>query len=479
MDCRQHRRFKPSRLLIATAALAFLALFPAKLLVAQDNLYESARELEVRLETTPVHPKVHERWSLTVLVNHPYPEEVDVGFPPPPESLVLEQILTSSAFIEGARWTKVEYRLTPLASGTVPLQPLTVHVLGQEVLSPALTIDFQDGATDVGSPFFRWLQPIPPFHSGERGEITLELSGWDTGQKQPSGIFRGRAPVNAIIRELPIVPAPGAHGTYRYPLTFIPLDKNDVTLAAFSFVFEGISLTVPEITIPVLPARAKELAPVESIQGDTSRVEPVVPSTSLPHPFPESNTQRIFLPLQKSYNNVIEKIKALWEENLTAEALALVRKHERDNLLGARFTSLRRELEKRLNLRASYDERWQPLGISLAAWITLGIIIVGTAVSMRAMQKRRHIALLIPFVALLLILAVFLTVTVSRVSPRGKIAVLTQTEAYRLPDSLSTVQTNFDNGQSVSVLLREQSWCYVKASDGRAGWIPRRSVLEY
>ena len=490
---------------------------------------EVSPKFEVRIETSPANPVVNNPWSVFIWVNHPWPQEVSVKPPRFPASLVLERVRTETRTVQGDRWTRVEFLFTPQATGAVALDPFEVTIPGQEAVTGALNVRFRDQPRTVSryNPRFRWVTPVPSVPSGKQGTILLELAGWDPAKKPPEGIFQGKTPRNAIVDEEK--PAAAGDGLYRYSISIIALDGDGVTLGALSFQAEGFSLTVPEITVPVLPPVSPE-SPGEEKPGAPPSAEINLPEQSpagvvSSYPFPGEISggnlpagssplcpEKVFPLFRKDYNRIVTDVRALWEKGSRAEALAEIRRNERDSLSGPFLVPLRKDMEQILGLGFTDDERWRPLGIPLPVWVILGFLILFAAVFLFVFRPRqrarrdkfrqnkfrqsedpeesvtsrsrggfRTVIILVLTVGLLII---FLEeglgkLMVDRISPSGEPAVLERTPAYRVPDLKGAVNTWFDEGQPVIVGDYRGDWCYAESTDGRSGWVKREAVITY
>ena len=111
---------------LRTAVLVFLLLPGAAFGTGEDGL----PELLVR--SFPDHVVVGVPWLLTILIDHPLPEEIDIRTPPFPETLALDTIRRDLRFIRwpadmGERWTAVEYRFIPLGGGAARIGPFEIR----------------------------------------------------------------------------------------------------------------------------------------------------------------------------------------------------------------------------------------------------------------------------------------------------------------------------------------------------------------
>ena len=339
----------------------------------------------------------------------------------------------------------------------------------------------------IGEPRFHWVGSPTPIHMGERGELIFEITGLASGAPPPIGIFSGRAPSNAILNEGP--PAE-ENGVYRYTLTLIPLEERNIVLAPFTFADGPFSIAVLGLNVQIRP-------PIEIEQDsfdDALVSEDFLSSGYLAFPAYDEDVPTI---LRGEYERIIAAVNSLWEERLFAEALAELRRNERDSLAGPHLVSLRREVEQTLGLGFTENEKWRPFGIPLITYVFLLIAALSTGAFFfvfgpRQAARRKVISLgnrkgyLAIVISVLLVGLTFIlleeglgNLPVGRFRSPGKPAVLRRTEGYRVPDFRGVVNNRFDEGQPVIVIDHRYDWFYAEAPDGRSGWVPSEAVITY
>ena len=352
-------------------------------------------------------------------------------------------------------------------------------------------------------PSFRWLESTP-FYMGERGEIVIELSDWNPRLPIPQGIFQGKVPLNVIISESSPLALGG--GIYRYTITFIPLEERNIILSPFAFQHGDYTLNIPGINIQVRPARPHEPGEVQGETFNASDSEGTLTqmNQSQHPPFPQVKETPLPI-LQREYDLIIAQIVSLWEERLVAEALAQLRRYERDSLVGPNLVSLRREIEHVLGLGFTENEKWRPLGIPVISYLffimtilSLGVFffVLGPLQKIRKKPKNMEDVFNQRKIYIIVIVSVLVTgfflifleerlgnLPVGRFRSPGKTAVLRQTQGYRVPDYRGLVNDRFVEGQPVIVsdFRRDHQfdWYYAEAPDGRSGWVPREAVIIY
>jgi len=470
-------------------------------------------ELELRIQTLPENALVNGIWTLSILVNHPSPNEVLVTPPFFPQSLALQTMRIESRFFQGQVWTFIEYSFTPLQSGEIILPPFTVSAPGRIANTGYISAFFQPPPSEeVIVPHFRWLTPVPQAALFERVELVLELFDWEESAQAPGGLFQGRAPENAIVSDAP--PVYAGEGIFRYTVSLIPLEEGEVILQPFLIQSSGLQLLVPGIVLEVAlvpPQLSAPQLPVMQEYGDIPLPPLIAVSERESHiPFPVLQTGRqVFSPLQEEYDTIVHTVTALWEDNRKALALAEIRRNERDSLSGPFLVPLRREMERLLLLEDTINERWQPLPIvftiRVSAVLLLSAVIVFLVFrffSKRKLLSKKHfyntdeqertvtssrrrgfsVVLFLAFAMTVFLIGVEAlqgTHTFQRFAPVARTAVLEGAYAFRIPDEQGAVSAWFDKGQPVTVGALSMEWGYVRSPDGRSGWVKAGAIINY
>ena len=502
---RRRRLFRFGLLIHFTLSFFLLPLFPGGGLKADEE-----ETLELQVETSPLNPIVNSPWSVYIMVKHPNPREVAVEPPRFPSFLALERVRMEVRTMEqGERWTRVEYLFTPLRAETITLESFEIKTPSRRGLSPAINVSFNDDTSRRRyEPRFRWLGSAPSIASAEKGELILELINWDPLKKIPQGFFQGRAPLNAILEEAP--PFEVREGVFRYTISLIPLEYSDIKLEPISFQSDIYTLTIPEINIPVRPPRPGRFETSERTQSGAISADQIRADNIRPNeirldefekpmlPFSQLKVnEKVFFLFRVEYNQIVSRVEALWTGEKRAEALAELRRNERDSLSGPFLIPLRREMESVLDLGFTADESWSPLKIPAAFWIFFGVLILSAVLFFLALRTRKGnervktafrkgggFAVLTVLIIVAALAYIFLEESVGSlpVGPpvaKGKAAILRKTEGYRIPDFKGLVSDHFEEGQPVIVGDYRENWSFAETPDGRSGWVPGAAVIPY
>jgi hypothetical protein len=467
-------------------------------------------------------------------VDHPFPGEVSVTPPPLPAFLSLDRIRTGTRVSEasGERRTVVEFTFIPGRGGLLSLPPFVVGVPGRRAFTPELTVYVRE--TSGSSPAYRprlvWETRLSSLRPGEAGEIRLILTGWDPEKAMPGPFpYHPPAPPNAILEELPLSTG-DREGGVLLRLLVIPLGGTEFALPARTLGYGAETLEVPALGIPISPPAPSP--PAENPVGPAATPGPAPAGGTADRPGPEEGPPGLpetgdralpdipfplippgrFFPFRETYDKTLDPVRRFWEAGRRAEALALLRRSERDALIGPALVPVRRAAEASLGLMFRKNEPSR--GLLAAAGIALLILPLGILVFFRFRRKSRGGTVTSPaawgyrIVFITLIPALGLGVYGfyrglggSGGFGKGKSAVVRETGIYRVPAVVTGNPGEAGEGSAVGLLSREPSsaygvtgfaggepvlirsaagsWAYVESFDGRAGWVPEDRLIPY
>jgi hypothetical protein len=289
------------------------------------------------------------------------------------------------------------------------------------------------------------------------------------------------------MEELPFDGA-GADGIIRYRFRFIPLEGDALVLDPLVIQAEGISLEIPRLNIALTPSAA---AQAPAAVANQSAVSPpvIVENDEIEKPaFPELS-EDVFPLFRREYEKIAGNVRILWEDGRYADALALIRKSERDSLSGLALAPLRRNLEQSLGLSFTEDERWRPWHVPAFPWLVVILLAAGVfvltksvwkiSVTSQAQRGYKKVTLLVIAGGLIIFLLLGGAGERMRGAGGGRTAVLEKTAAYRVPESGGAVNARFSEGQPVDIRSTRGEWVYAESMDGRSGWVPSAAVIPY
>ena len=401
---------------------------------------QQATPSHVVMHSEPGHPAAGSTWTLTLLVAHSEPNEVDVRAPHFPDAIFLDQLLKGPRLSEETsfeRWTAIEYRFTLIRPGTVSFEPFTVITpRWQESTAPfSLRVLRSPDAPETRHYQLAWEQLPPRLQTGESAIFGLRVSNWRAMAVLPDArLFMPPVPQGCILESVP-VPAEERYQGVALRLRVIPLEAVPFVLDRRLIAHDGSMYEVPALRITVSTAeRAAPNAP--AMPAETVRAE----NNAAPPPFPSPGTLAAGNPRQYQRHRaqcdaIYGAAKNLWERGEFAEALAMLRQNERDHPAGGAFAAVRREAERAIGLAATNGER------------------------------RRHL--------------------LSFLERQPRSAVARETAVRRVPSPSAEIVGSFGEGQPVLVPADRGSsgqgtgWLKVtaNAAGGVSGWVPEERII--
>jgi hypothetical protein len=417
--------------------LTNLTLFPS----------ENGTGARILVRSLPDRPVAGSTWTLTLLIDHSEPNEVDILAPHFDGAIFLEQVIktprliTPGTTIEATaamqaamppesleRWTAMEYRFVLNSPGTVSFDAFTVITpQGQTMTAPfELDILHPPNTAEVQSYRFVWGGAPSELRTGENAVLSLRYSGGNhAGSLPKAGQFLPSVPPGFILESLPLSSGEALAGI-ALKLRLIPLEANSFALARRQFSHNGAIFEVPALRIPV---RAAEQKP-------GTQAEHAAPEGSFAPPFPPPDTAirnhpQLYQKYQNNCDTIYAAAKRLWEGKHRADALAELRQNERDHPAGEFFAAIRREAEQAIGFTNTNDEK----------------------------QKK------------------------SLFGTKSRCAVLRETALRRIPDRAGEEIARFREGQPVLLNGKtpHNAWMQVISNDdnGTSGWVPEEMIIFY
>jgi hypothetical protein len=495
-------------------------LLPPPVLGAQD-LQDGAGEIAVMLESSPEHPVPGGSWRVSILVDHPVPEEVTVLPPELPPSLTFAQSRKETRFVrtsaeQGRRWTLAEFLFVPHRTGDIVLEPFEALVGDSRVLSPAARtrVIAREGEREERRPRLVWDAPPSAIRIGEAAELRLRILEGDPLMPLQRLPLHIAAPVEALLEEIPLTGEEADPGL-ALRLRLIPLEGSRVSLGPFPLRCETLTLEAPALSIafsPPLPALpvgtdpgAAAPAPGGAVPDETPEgPPPAFPALGSPSGqarWPRARGEPFPL-FRNSYRKTLDKAGDYWRQALYAEALGELRRGERDLLSGPALRAVRRAAEELLGLPPTEDEQWRPRAC-FAALVILSfcLLLLSILLPLRARRgdsEKKGVTSLFfrgySSTAFLLIGLMGFGVAALARPPGGPLqggaegagkhpgnaaAVLRSCAAYRVPDVQGAVSARWMEGQPVKVRSASDAWAYAESSGGDAGWVSQDTLVFY
>ena len=475
----------PAGLLHIAAALLLLPRLTT-ILCAQDSAGP-----RVLVRTSPDLPLAGSVWAMTLLIDHPVPEEVIVQAPPLGETLLPDQILrgpytAAPAADSGRPWTAIEYRFIPNSPGVITLDSFTVITPEGRTRTPPLAISVQglNGETPPGIVRLVWDGLPQSLITGEAAAFSLRAANGDSPPPLPEPeLFMPPVPEGCILEST--LPAPGERNAgIALRLNLIPLDAGDFVLPARTVPFGNTLFEIPLLRVPVLPAPPKTAAADTAAESAGAGV----PAAAVPFPETDSPLRRHpFLAkfFREAFADTRDTAKDLWDRGYRAESLAELRRKERDHPAGPLFRSLREAAELRAALAGTGDERPRYARLLLALVCLFPALAVWfLRVRFPPWGKRAGLVCAVFFAAAGLLCLYRFAAGGEAVFRHSRSGVLRETALRRVPDPSGETTARFREGWPVRLSPdseRTGSWVWVTVhgGDGASGWVQAEDIVVY
>jgi hypothetical protein len=222
-------------------------------------------ELQVLIETAPENPRSGDFWTITFLVNHPRPDEVEIRPPPFPAALVPDSVRMKARMRVNERWTEAEYRFMLRGSGRLELAPFEIITpRGRTVNSPlALHVEAPEGEGEFRVRLV-WEHIPPRLQVGEPWDFSLKIPRPDLrtdlrtdprSSIPASSRFVPEVPRGFILETLNAEPGDDEAGRV-LRLRVIPLSGGEFSLPPRTLHSGNLLLEIPPLRIPVFSPAA-------------------------------------------------------------------------------------------------------------------------------------------------------------------------------------------------------------------------------
>jgi hypothetical protein len=435
---------------------------------------EEKEEKKLEVAISAPEGRVNVPWTLSFLVDYPYPAGVTVYPPEIPEELTLEEVRTEPRLVSGAdgkRRTRIAFTFTPHYSGVITFAPFTIITPQKRVSVEPITVVIRGGSPKKRAPYFVWNAPSSPLAIGEMSEISLRVFHWDEDRPFPHGVFHFEPTEQAILEEKPLSDADISRNTALL-LTIIPLEGTEFVLPRSSFQREGYTFEIPPLRLAVSPRNFPKDSSQKEFSLPPLPEDAQIAKDKADH---EGKKEKIVVnaPIfSKNIEKLAEDAEKLWDSGQKASALALIRKAERDHTVGFALIDARRALEIAAGLEPLYDEPWSPKNLCAALFFC---ILFGTAFVMVQSFLARKTVKTVPLLVALIALAVLFAGFARPFQPKE--AVLRESPAFYAPETEAGISARFTEGQSVFARSISDDWIFVETPDKRSGWVKRESVI--
>lgn len=467
--------------------LIFSLLIIPYILPAQDT---EAAMLQVFTSASPETPAVGYPWTLTILINHPVPEDITVIPPPFAGFLSLDRLTKAPRVTETQVQTLIQYRFIPIYSGRFFLESFTVVSPKGITETVPFILNISAEGEEQRTPTMRmiWEEAPRQMAAGERITFALRANGWNS-QQPPPEFFMPDVPQGVILSPAPLSAEERTSGI-ALKLSLIPISAGDFHLSARTLQYENIRFEIPAVQIRItdLVSAGDDQQPQDgadretSIENASSVVRALFPNFIL------SSAEKLNAKKKSQCEKIYNTARELWDRGRRAEALAELRRNEKNHPAGALLVQIRRQAEENLGIFNTTNENRQFRKIfSGLSSSNLFLIIIAPFVCLVLLKRnssRRKIILLCAIIfAMLASLSLYRIFDSRFIFPwkSDKFGVTNGTPVYKTADTEAEELFRFNEGHPVVIILRSDSWVYVKANDaaGLSGWVPAGTIEFY
>jgi hypothetical protein len=491
------RRIYRTGLLIMKAKLVFritlviFFLIPLLPLHAQEGTdteeIEEEKGPDVFASVDPQIPVTGRPVTISLIIDHPVPEEVTVIAPSFAGSLILDRIVKNPRVTETRVFTLVEYRLIPSISGRVALESFTVVCPAGITESGPFILNIRGEGEEplLLSPRLAWEETPRQITTGDRVTLVLRANGWNSLHPPPE-FFMPQVPQGVILALLPLSEQERAGGI-AVKLELIPLNSGNFRLNARVVRHENVEFAIPAVNIQISGPSAVQLSPSAENRHESGNANITVsfPDFNIMVTAKQAIRETHLLQCKDIYNTA----KELWDSGLFARSLAELRRHERDHPAGTLLLLIRRQAEENLGIfRTENETRQRRKMLSTLFSFVLFIVIITPFVCL-FLLKRKNLLLWKTVLLCGIVFSAAFSFFFFRLSEsmfvypwkENLLGVTKETPVRRMADIEGEILINFTEGQPVLILLDSGSWVYVKTNDasGFSGWIPAERVEFY
>jgi hypothetical protein len=191
-------------------------------------------------------------FTLTFIIDHPAPEQVNIIIPHLTDALTLDRFVKYPRLTENDIQTVAEIRLTANNAGRIILNSFTIVTPAGIAETGAFSLTVRNpGSESVISVRFNWEGVPQRITTGERIILTLRASNWNNQEPLPS-FFIPEAPQGVILSHQPLTAAERENGI-AVRLLIIPLTPGNVSLPARVLQSGNIRFEIPALNILAAP----------------------------------------------------------------------------------------------------------------------------------------------------------------------------------------------------------------------------------
>jgi hypothetical protein len=220
---------------------------------------------EVQVQISPDAPARNQPIYISLLIDYPNPREVALTMPDLSGIAHIDRIRTESRHIPDRNQplTFIEITLIPYYAGTLDINAVKIILPGHSILTQTISL-FVHGTAEMPTlpPVLVWEYVSDTVVVGERAELILRTTG-NLPELLPENIFQSW---KRLLSEQAICEyqRPGVVDREQgivARLVLIPLTAGTITFAPVQFLFNDQTVTIPGLSVPVMPALSTDPSP--------------------------------------------------------------------------------------------------------------------------------------------------------------------------------------------------------------------------
>ncbi|MDR0383036.1 MAG: BatD family protein [Spirochaetaceae bacterium] len=465
---------------------------------AEEPAVEEPKEkLKILFEFAPDAVVYGEPFTLNIVVNRTNPDEISVVPPDFHDAFRIERLRTEARIVRNAarggdRWTVFEFTLTAVEPGLHELGAFEVNAPDETMLTNPINVDAREAKSDLRAALAWFGQDglsKAPYTAavGAPGEVALRITNWPQDKLYPAGELpmRIEPPQNAILEYIPLTEKERAAGTV-LRLRITALGGQSVKIDGQSVRYENLDIYIPPLTLavpfPAMPGPAKkeeagtalpeegESPAAVATQVAATEVKPVLFSGAI------GQAGKFFFIFRTGAENCLKRAESLWEREMYAEALAVLRSGERSLSAARVVKETRKRCEDALGLPVCPDETRLPV----APLSVVSALFLLAAVLLFIARKRSHVPAFCAAAAFAVSLSALSLLAFSYFDGLSR-AVLKHCAAYPIPEENVQTDAFFREGEPARIRSSSDSWLYadssVKSVLEKSGWIKKENAV--
>jgi hypothetical protein len=454
--------------------------------------------LRVITETESVIPLVGVEWKISLFVEYSEVSNVFVQMPQFPDDFVrLDRVRTEPHLMNsGETWTLVEFFFIPLKPGNVILPPFEIRTPEKNAFTSQMHFRIESlNGSYVYQPELHWQSPPETIQENQSAELLLVLQNND-----PQKPFDDSLPINidipkqAIMEKIPLSPKDKErNGILR--LKIIPLKEGIVSINSIIVEYDEMLLASPSLQIEIVSSsksNAKHNSAYTLSDEELHYNLDIEDFSSSEQDNEKSeNPHFLLIPFKKQYDSIVFHINELWQSGEKVQALAEIRKAERDVTIGYFLRPLRNQFEKELELGITEDETNLPVKLLFLLSFIFLMFSIMLCINLFFSNKHKNESISFFRIVCYCIFVVIIVGSIvcgalgtfglmkSSAKTFPHQVVLYNSNFFGIPEISGAISGSFQDGECGIIRSVAGDWLYIETSNGKSGWVQQEFVIRY